>query len=56
MLNVVSSVGSGDTFPVTDLGRIFFTLMMTVGDVLFALGFGMIASISLSNSEGDETE
>jgi len=56
MINVVSSVGSGDMFPVTDIGRVFFTLLMTVGDVFFALAFGMIASISLRNKESDETE
>lgn len=39
----MTSVGYGDIFPVTDLERVFFILMITAGDVLFALAFGLIA-------------
>ena len=43
VINVVTSVGYGDIFPVTNLERVFFILMITAGDVLFALAFGLIA-------------
>ena len=43
VLNVATSVGYGDMFPVTDTERIFFCLMINAGDVLFALAFGLIA-------------
>lgn len=47
VLNVVTSVGYGDMFPVTDLERIFFILMINAGDVLFALAFGLLAQIAM---------
>jgi len=56
IVNVIASVGSGDIFPVTDVGRVYFTLLMTIGDVFFSLGFGMIAGIFLRDKESDETE
>lgn len=56
VLNVVTSVGYGDMFPVTDKERIFFVVMMNVGDVLFALAFGLIAQITMQKSEGDATQ
>ena len=43
VLNVVTSVGYGDMYPVTNIERIFFILMINAGDVLFALAFGLIA-------------
>lgn len=54
VLNVVTSVGYGDMFPVTDLERIFFILMINTGDVLFALAFGLLAQITMQKSKTDE--
>jgi hypothetical protein len=39
-------VGSGDIFGTTDLERIFFTLLMMAGDIIFSLAFGLLASIT----------
>jgi hypothetical protein len=49
-------VGYGDMFPMTDLERIFFTAMITIGDLLFALAFGLITRISIQLSLTDETK
>ena len=56
VINVVTSVGYGDMFPVTDFERIFFILMITAGDVLFALAFGLIAQLVMQKSKTDEKE
>jgi len=56
VLNVVTSVGYGDMYPVTNLERIFFILMINAGDVLFALAFGLIAQITMQKSQSNENE
>lgn len=56
VFNIVCSVGYGDMFPMTDLERIFFTAMITIGDLLFALAFGLITRISIQLSLTDETK
>mmetsp|Transcript_2189 Transcript_2189/g.3273 ORF Transcript_2189/g.3273 Transcript_2189/m.3273 type:complete len:110 (-) Transcript_2189:2315-2644(-) len=47
VFNIVCSVGYGDMFPMTDTERVFFTLMITSGDMLFAMAFGLITRITL---------
>lgn len=42
-------------FPMTDLERIFFTCLITIGDLLFALAFGLITRITFQLSLTDET-
>ena len=56
VLNVATSVGYGDMYPVTDTERVFFCLMINAGDVLFALAFGLIAQITMQISQLDETQ
>jgi hypothetical protein len=56
VFNVVCSVGYGDMFPMTDIERIVFTIMITIGDLLFALAFGLIARLTLQISLTDETK
>lgn len=40
----------------TDIERIFFTAMITMGDLLFALAFGLITQITLQISLTNETK
>jgi hypothetical protein len=56
VFNVVCSVGYGDMFPMTDLERVVFTVMITIGDLLFALAFGLIARLTLQISLTNETK
>ena len=55
VFNIVCSVGYGDMFPMTDFERSFFTLLITCGDLLFALAFGLITRITFQMSLTDET-
>ena len=56
VFNIVCSVGYGDMFPMTDTERVLFTLMITTGDMLFALAFGLITKITLQIALTDETK
>lgn len=56
VFNVVCSVGYGDMFPMTDVERCFFIFMITMGDLLFALAFGLITKITLQMSLANETQ
>lgn len=40
----------------TDIERVVFTIMITIGDLLFALAFGLIARLTLQISLTDETK
>ena len=55
VFNIVCSVGYGDMFPMTDIERIFFAIMITIGDLLFALAFGLITRLTLQISHMNET-
>jgi hypothetical protein len=55
VFNIVCSVGYGDMFPMTDIERIFFTAMISIGDLLFALAFGLITRLTLQISLTNET-
>ncbi|CAI2367548.1 unnamed protein product [Moneuplotes crassus] len=56
IMNVVSTVGYGDMFPMTDVERIFITLLINSGDLIFAVAFGLIAGISMQASNNKSTE
>jgi len=47
VLNIVCTVGYGDYFPLNDVERMFIVFMVNVGDALFALAFGLVASITV---------
>lgn len=56
IMNVVSTVGYGDMFPMTDVERIFIILLINSGDALFAVAFGLIAGITLQASNNKSTD
>ena len=56
VFNIVCSVGYGDMFPMNDTERVFFTMMITMGDLLFALAFGLITKLTLEIALTDETK
>ena len=47
-LNVVTGVGYGDMYATTNTERITTCLLIIMGDALFAVAFGLIASIAAS--------
>lgn len=51
MLNIVTTVGSGDVFGLNDNERIVLLIMINVGDAIFAVAFGLIAAIILQKSK-----
>ena len=54
--NMVSSVGSGDIYGVTDLERMFLAFTFTSADIFFALAFGLLAEITTNVRENNESE
>jgi hypothetical protein len=51
-MNIVTSVGYGDMFGTTNTERIATMFIILIGDALFAVAFGMMASVAA----GSETE
>ena len=51
-MNIVTSVGYGDMFGTNDTERIVTAVIILVGDALFAVAFGMMASLA-ANSESE---
>jgi len=56
IMNVVSTVGYGDMFPMTDVERIFIIFLINSGDLIFAVAFGLIAGITMQASNNKNTE
>ena len=54
MMNIVATVGYGDMFPMTDIERMFVVFMINIGDAIFAVAFGLIASIVMQASMSSE--
>jgi hypothetical protein len=54
-LVTMSTVGYGDRFPVTDLGRLFGSLTIVVGVGVFGTLTGFLANTFLSPGDGDES-
>ena len=52
-MNIVTSVGYGDTFAVTDTERVLTMIMILVGDALIAIGFGILVSLAMSSEDDD---
>ena len=50
VLNIVTGVGYGDMFPLTNNERLFTCLMINTGDALFAVIFGMVAALAITSS------
>lgn len=56
IMNIVSTVGSGDVFPTTDAERVYVIFLINVGDAFFAVAFGLIAGIAMQASKNKSTE
>jgi len=56
IMNVVSTVGYGDMFPMTDIERMFIVFLINSGDLIFAVAFGLIAGITMQASNNKSTE
>ncbi len=52
----VATVGYGDTYPITEGGRITTTLMMAVGVVLFGVLSSFLASTFIASRQKDDKE
>jgi len=42
VLNIGTGIGSGDMIPQNEVERFIFNIVMTVGDAIWCLGFGLI--------------
>jgi hypothetical protein len=49
-MNIVTSVGYGDMYGTNDTERILTCFIIMTGDALFAVAFGMMASLAASNT------
>lgn len=49
-MNIVTSVGYGDMHGTNDTERIATCLIIMTGDALFAVAFGMMASLAAKNT------
>lgn len=45
-MNIVTSVGYGDMFGTTDTERVATSIIIMIGDALFAVAFGLMASVA----------
>ena len=50
VLNIVTSVGYGDMFPMTNTERLFTCFMINTGDALFAVIFGIVAALAITSN------
>ena len=48
-MNIVTSVGYGDMFGTTNIERICTMFIILLGDALFAVAFGMMASLAMES-------
>jgi hypothetical protein len=54
-MNIVTSVGYGDMIGTTDVERIMTCMIILTGDALFAVAFGMMASIAAGRESEIQT-
>ena len=53
-INIVTSVGSEDTFAVTDIERNLTMIMILVGDALLAIGLAIVSLLAISSEHEND--